>query len=1126
MLAAGWVMNRLDALLRSLRVEGQTGGGLGQLPFTRGVGHGSDAARETVGAWVDYAAVDPDAVAGTTLAFRWLAVDSVVFALLGYVLASVAVLLLARWARRDTTDNAFAVWFHRFALVGIAVGAIDLVENILAWRVVGAAGAGPAGALFAVTVVKWIVVAVFLIGMGVTAGRWLWTHRTSLRLGRGGPVADRRLRAWGRSMAWNLAWLVVTVLLLALTAGGRVHWLVVAMAAVAFIAAAYRFNATLEQRRRSDEPNRNIVTTRLVVGGSLLVAGATVAVGHQWTGSSNGVGFVGFVAALFGASGLLGELRWSRWWRPWLGLAVLGCGAVLAAVALWAVGHELGVVLLVVAVFVFGVVGLSLTAEDVLRWLSEPTTGATRGGVWAAITARLQRQGDVAFLALGLVLVAVTVAWMMRADWGFWHGAYLLLALVLLAVGVGSNWAAEAAIASAGVALVWSLLPSSAEPAGFLEVEPDDERVLVVLGDSYTSGEGADTYYEGTNTSERSRLNKCRRAPTAYGPQLLMKDDLGFDSLLFLACSGAEIEQVITKPQYPGEPVGGEPPGTSQLAQAVETELTLGADDVVLVGIGGNDAGFGDVIGTCLAPGDCSEIADRLLEPLRTIEGDLVDLYGQVRGDLGDGPRLVAVPYPVPIADSTCAESFFTDDEHRLLNAFTQQLNQIVRSAASRAGIEYAEEVETALAEAGAGLCMGGELGVNYVTLSQEAGALEEQTDVRNWLHNSMHPNPTGHELVADALATRLASSPEEVATTSTSTSADPHVVPDAVTLLGAEVAVCTDGPDQPELCRVEGTEWVAAQFLASVRRHLAITLLAFSGISLATLGALLFWRRRLLLGSYRWVSGGGGRLVRHERRALMVPLVTALFSFVFDAAVQGSRKLIRSIVGRNPRSDRPSDQPTKAPEPFVPSKQAIDEADKRWQDIRDRHPADEQHLERCDAVRAHSWRAYQYGLALAGEDAVPLDPDRFYLAAMFHDVGLLAPDEADDEPPCFTKLGADLVHDALTAIHRSDGAVVEQDGIVNHITPSLTLAHDEATGVYLQQGSLLDLTGQRRHRLPGGFHDAVTEAGSGDSSHAAIVIADLWDTHAEQVAAGRARYANCCGGLFTRIVRWKANRG
>ena len=83
--------------------------------------------------------------------------------------------------------------------------------------------------------------------------------------------------------------------------------------------------------------------------------------------------------------------------------------------------------------------------------------------------------------------------------------------------------------------------------------DPADEPVLradrgggalriVALGDSYMSGEGAGTFFRGT---DRGRSDACRRAPTAYPVRvaraLAARPPARYDGacLTFVACSGA-----------------------------------------------------------------------------------------------------------------------------------------------------------------------------------------------------------------------------------------------------------------------------------------------------------------------------------------------------------------------------------------------------------------------------------------------------------------------------------------------------------------------------------------------------------------------------------------------------------
>src|SRR5205085_4642070 len=101
-------------------------------------------------------------------------------------------------------------------------------------------------------------------------------------------------------------------------------------------------------------------------------------------------------------------------------------------------------------------------------------------------------------------------------------------------------------------------------------------------------------------------------------------------SVLFLACSGAKAGQIgcvpqppqaaECKPQYTDEPLpdflrqmgGTSKVGLSQLDQYTQLTTTEPLHpDLVLVSIGGNDSGFGNLVKTCVGPGDCTETGQK-----------------------------------------------------------------------------------------------------------------------------------------------------------------------------------------------------------------------------------------------------------------------------------------------------------------------------------------------------------------------------------------------------------------------------------------------------------------------------------------------------------------------------------
>src|SRR5882672_5021375 len=108
------------------------------------------------------------------------------------------------------------------------------------------------------------------------------------------------------------------------------------------------------------------------------------------------------------------------------------------------------------------------------------------------------------------------------------------------------------------VALVSGALAATASAAAASQ--------YVALGDSYSSGVGTRVFY--------SESGSCKRSPEAYGPKIAAAR--GY-TLSFQACSGAKTTDV-----------NGKQLGTLS-----------GSTALVTITIGGNDAGFSNVILNC-----------------------------------------------------------------------------------------------------------------------------------------------------------------------------------------------------------------------------------------------------------------------------------------------------------------------------------------------------------------------------------------------------------------------------------------------------------------------------------------------------------------------------------------------
>lgn len=562
-------------------------------------------------------------------------------------------------------------------------------------------------------------------------------------------------------------------------------------------------------------------TTPFQVGllAALLVAGIGICAAAGWRVFS-APGFTGLSLAAFGWGQLLAELRESpKLKRPsavfwWL------CLALLAAEAMAGGGGWLAILAVVVALALV----LGSSTELVLDGLQGRSAGVL----------------GLAAGAAGAIALGGVVALRMESQWKI-----ALLVTVCLAPLVGmiaANTDADVAMLVVVVALVWSQFPRSAGP----QILPQGRQMTILaLGDSYISGEGAKTFYDGTNleTSGPS-ADQCRRSPTAYPVQVAKK--LGA-TLEDLACSGAVMDNLTSAGQYLGEnPAAGRRPGDAPLSQLALYRVRYGSDpppNLVLVSIGGNDINFSEIVQTCLSPGDCTVRGQAWLENLGGLTAPLAGLYRQLRTDFG--AAVVAVPYPVQVREQGCSlfNSTLTLQEQQFLYGFVNQLDTVIEQAAAQAGVHYLAAMRTAFAPApgypGARFCdvRQGRTAVNYLS----ANPVQGQIDPLNWLHDSMHPNARGQARITQIVESWLAGGglaqpPEPVGSA-------PVPVLALSTLMGGEPAGACGLATTVADCRLTDSAWVYGEARAALGRDLLGSVLLLVG--LWGLWVSVLWRTR-----------------------------------------------------------------------------------------------------------------------------------------------------------------------------------------------------------------------------------------------------------------------------------------
>ncbi|MEV7090024.1 SGNH/GDSL hydrolase family protein [Streptomyces sp. NPDC093085] len=182
----------------------------------------------------------------------------------------------------------------------------------------------------------------------------------------------------------------------------------------------------------------------------------------------------------------------------------------------------------------------------------------------------------------------------------------------------------------------------------------------VALGDSYSSGVGSGAY--------DSASGACKRTPRAY-PALWAAANAPA-SFAFTACSGARTGDVTA----------------SQLGPLTATTT------LVSVSIGGNDAGFSDVMTVCVLQSEASclnRIAQARAYVDSTLPGNLDTVYNAIRGKAPNA-RVVVLGYPrFYQLQGTCVAGL-SETKRAAINNASDYLNDATAKRAADHGFTFA----------------------------------------------------------------------------------------------------------------------------------------------------------------------------------------------------------------------------------------------------------------------------------------------------------------------------------------------------------------------------------------------------------------------------------------------------
>lgn len=284
---------------------------------------------------------------------------------------------------------------------------------------------------------------------------------------------------------------------------------------------------------------------------------------------------------------------------------------------------------------------------------------------------------------------------------------------------------------------------------------------ILGLGDSFTSGEGAGQYKEGTATA----TNTCHLSGISY-PYLASRD-VGANSSQSVACSGAKNEDIKSDV---GVYDGQDSLDLLQENRALDTILnnyspgqilqssfvTVKVPRKILVSIGGNDINFGKKILSCVLNDESSEdtcfntyeqrvgVINEIKAQIEPLRNTYVELKKQ-----GSDVYVVGYPKIVKAGGGYCKANVHLNDQETILaGSITELLNDAVETATKQAGVKYVD-VEDSLA--GHRLCESPEqnlLAVHGITAGKDRGVGK----VKFISAESFHPNKLGQELIAKAV--------------------------------------------------------------------------------------------------------------------------------------------------------------------------------------------------------------------------------------------------------------------------------------------------------------------------------------------------------------------------------------
>ncbi|MER7207219.1 GDSL-type esterase/lipase family protein [Streptosporangium sp. NPDC000239] len=263
---------------------------------------------------------------------------------------------------------------------------------------------------------------------------------------------------------------------------------------------------------------------------------------------------------------------------------------------------------------------------------------------------------------------------------------------------------------------------------------------LRLLGDSFSAGEGTLTYDLETNTSE----NKCHRSGLSWQRRFQSGSSAYHDiDWRQVACSGALLAD-YEQPNHSGNK------GEGPQRDVLDTDTGM-----VMLTLGGNDAGFARVLANCVLnrwTSDCRNKytetgtgVDLVLRDILDLQPKLSEFFTDLRRRAPDA-EINVLTYPVFFVEHDSErrqgcidDGVFSEGDRQWFNYLTRQMDALIVREATRAGVNAIDMSD---------VLKGHELCTDQSWMTGILDTLSKQ----EWVH----PNRLGHQAMYDRVRATL----------------------------------------------------------------------------------------------------------------------------------------------------------------------------------------------------------------------------------------------------------------------------------------------------------------------------------------------------------------------------------